>query len=113
MKRSAPWAILACYPLVALAVLNLLGGPFEAILASQLAASSLGALVVAYWWPFLVLTEFCVITFFLIGALRNRRIRPAWRRVLWAVGIVLLAVIAIPAYWWTYSEREPQRGSGA
>ena len=102
MKRTLPWAILALYPLIGLAALNLLGGPLETYVAGQLAVSSLGALVVAYWWPFLVLTEVCVIGFFLVSVLRNR-VLPAWRRILWAAGMVLLSVFVVPAYWWRYS----------
>jgi|SRR6516162_6188541 hypothetical protein len=104
MKRTLPWAIVALYPLIALAALNLLGGSFEGQFPAQLAASTLGALVVEYWWPFLIVTYICAVAFFLVSVLRNRAV-PVWSRILWALGMVFLAVIVVPAYWWRHSER--------
>jgi len=102
MKRTLPWALFAFYPLIALAALNLLGGPLETYLVAQLAVSSVGEFVVAYWWPFLVVTTFGVIVFFLVSVLRNR-VLPTWHRILWAAGMVLLSAIVVPTYWWRYS----------
>jgi hypothetical protein len=104
MRRTLPWAVVAFYPLIALAALNFLSAREEAYVVGQTHLSSLGALVMAYWWPFLVVTDICATTIFVVAVLRNR-ILPASRRILWAVGMVFLGVIVIPAYWWGHSER--------
>lgn len=104
MRRTVPWSIVAFYPLFALAALNVLNVREEAYVAGQTHVSSLGALVTEYWWSFLVVTYFCATAIFVVSVLRNR-VLPAWRRILWAVGMVFLGVIVIPSYWWMHSER--------
>lgn len=104
MKRTLPWAIVAFYPLIALAALNVLSAREDAYLAGQTHVSKLVALVTEYWWPFLVVTDICATALFLLSVLRNR-VLPTWWRILWAVGVVFLGVIVMPAYWWWHSER--------
>jgi hypothetical protein len=104
MKRTLPWAIVAFYPLIALAALNLFSAREHAYLPSEPDVSSLEALVTTYWWLFLVVTDLCATAVFVISVLRNR-VLSAWWRILWAAGMVFVGVIVMPAYWWRHSER--------
>lgn len=99
MKRTLPWAIVAFYPLIVVAALNLLSAGGDAYLARHILPSSLGALLIGYWWLFLVVTDICATAFFVVSVLRNRAL-TVWRRILWAVGMVFFGVIVLPAYWW-------------
>ena len=105
MKRSFSWGAIAIAPLALLLFLANAPG-IEELLGQYATTSSFAEFMAKYWWVTLGLAVVAHAICFAVAALRNRAI-PAWRRVLWSLGMVFCIPFIVPIYWWLHSEPAP------
>jgi hypothetical protein len=104
MKRTAPWAAVAFFPLAALLAVTVFESASSAPLSGIAAGSGVDAFLLTYWWAVLFAFIIVPLAWFLVAALRNRAL-PTWLRIAWSVAMVLFGPVAAPAYWWVHSAR--------
>jgi hypothetical protein len=104
MKRSAPSAVAAFFPLAALLAVM---GLTQALLATPrvLPPEYDGlAFLLVYGQPILVAIIFAPLLWFLMDAFGNRAL-PVWQRLAWMLAFVFCGPFAAPLYWWLHSVR--------
>ena len=100
MNRSVPWAMFALFP-IASAIL-IASAPEDPKRAPVPLPQT--PLVIEYWFLILAAALLVQVVFFVVHAWRNPKVGPG-RRILWVVAMLSVSAIAIPLYWWRYSER--------